>query len=98
MMDGQNVFDQPLKNDLRTYDNIQKIEIGKGDDYKTGFSIDYTHFKDCYKLIAINLTALSGSNIKSYKKYPTVVFYLFIYLFIYFETYRKENVKFIVTN
>ena len=32
MIDGQNVFDQPVKNDLRTYDNIQKIAIGQGDD------------------------------------------------------------------
>ena len=32
MIDGQNVFDQPVKNDLRTYNNIQKIAIGQGDD------------------------------------------------------------------
>ena len=25
MIDGQNFFDQPVKNDLRTYANIQKI-------------------------------------------------------------------------
>ena len=31
MIDGRNVFDQPVKNDLRTYDNIQKIAIGQGD-------------------------------------------------------------------
>ena len=33
MIDGQNIFDQTVKNDLRTYDNIQKIAIGQGDDY-----------------------------------------------------------------
>ena len=33
MVDGKNVFDQPLKNDLRTYDNIRKNVIGQGDDY-----------------------------------------------------------------
>ena len=26
MIDGRNVFDQPIKNDLKTYDNIRKIE------------------------------------------------------------------------
>ena len=41
MMDGQT-----LKNDLRTYDNIEKIEVGKGDDYRTGFLIDFTYFKE----------------------------------------------------
>ena len=25
MIDGQNFIDQPVKNDLNTYDNIQKI-------------------------------------------------------------------------
>ena len=31
-IDGQNIFDQPVKNNLRTYDNIRKIAIGQGDD------------------------------------------------------------------
>ena len=38
MNDGSNFFDQPVKNDLRTYDNIPKIEI---DDYTTGCLLDY---------------------------------------------------------
>ena len=32
MINGQNFFEQPVKNDLRTYDNIQNIAIGLGDD------------------------------------------------------------------
>ena len=36
MIDGQNIFDQPVKNDLRTYDNIRKIATGQKDDYTTG--------------------------------------------------------------
>ena len=36
MADGQNFFDQPVKNDLRTYDNVRKITIGQEDDYWTG--------------------------------------------------------------
>ena len=31
MIDGQKFFDQPVKNNWRTYDNIQKITTGKGD-------------------------------------------------------------------
>ena len=26
MIDGKNFFDQPVKSDLRTYDNIQKFQ------------------------------------------------------------------------
>ena len=36
LTDAQNVFDQPVKNDLRTYDKIRKISTGQGDDYTTG--------------------------------------------------------------
>ena len=35
MIDGKNLFDQPVKNDLRTYDNIRKTATGQGDDYTT---------------------------------------------------------------
>ena len=44
MIDGQNFFDQPVRNDLITYDNIQKIATGQGDDYATGFLVDYNYF------------------------------------------------------
>ena len=36
MIDGQNFFDQPLKNNLRLNDDIGKIVTGQGDDYATG--------------------------------------------------------------
>ena len=36
MIDGQNLYDQSVNNDLRTYDNIPKITTGQGDDYATG--------------------------------------------------------------
>ena len=32
VIDGQNFFDQPVKNSLITYDNIGKIATGQGDD------------------------------------------------------------------
>ena len=56
MIDGQNVFYQPIQNYLRTYDNVRKIAIGQGDDFTTGFSLDYPYFKESYKLIAIDLS------------------------------------------
>ena len=31
MINGKNFFDRPVKNDKRTYDNIQKIATGQGD-------------------------------------------------------------------
>ena len=53
--DERNFFDQPVKNILRTYDNIRKITIDQGDDYITGYLIDYPCFKNYDKLISIDL-------------------------------------------
>ena len=33
MINGENFFDQPIKNNKVTYDNIRKITTGYGDDY-----------------------------------------------------------------
>ena len=32
MIDGRNFFDQPMKNNLKTYDKISKLATGQGDD------------------------------------------------------------------
>ena len=45
MIDGQNLFDQPVNNDLRRYVTFNKIRIGEGDDYTTGCLLDYPCFK-----------------------------------------------------
>ena len=44
MIDGKNLFEQPLKNDLRTYENIPNISAGQGG-YYTGCLLDYNYFK-----------------------------------------------------
>ena len=56
MIDGKNLFDQPIKYDSKTYDIIRKIATIQTDDYTTGSLIDYLCFKKCYKLIAIDLS------------------------------------------
>ena len=56
VIDGRNFFDQPIKNDLKTYDNIRKIATDQGDDYTTGCLLDYPYFKKYYRLIIIDLS------------------------------------------
>ena len=56
MVDGKNFFDQPINSDLKTYENIRKIATGQGDDYTTGCLLDYSYFKENYKMIAIDLS------------------------------------------
>ena len=40
MIDEKNDFDQPVKNDLITYENIRKIASSQGDHYTTGYLLD----------------------------------------------------------
>ena len=55
MIDGENFFDQPVKNNLITYDNIQKIVTGQRDDFTTGCLLDYNYFNKYYKVIVADL-------------------------------------------
>ena len=56
MIPGKNFFDQLVKNDTVTYENIRKIAIGQGDHYTTGCLLDYTYRRKYYKMIAIDLS------------------------------------------
>ena len=58
MIDGINFFDQPIKDNKVTYENIRKIATGQGDDHTKGCLLDYPYFKDSYKMIAVELSKL----------------------------------------
>ena len=46
MIDEKNFFDQPVKNNKVTFENIRKLATGQGDDYTTGCLLDYIYFKN----------------------------------------------------
>ena len=56
MINGETFFDQPIKVNKVTYENIRKVATGKGDDYTTGCLLDYPYFRDNYKIIAVDLS------------------------------------------
>ena len=56
MINGENFFDQPIKNNKVTYENIRKISTSQGDDYTTGCLLGYSYFADTYKMIAVDLS------------------------------------------
>ena len=53
MINREKNFDQPIKNNKVTYENIRKIATGQGDDYTTGCLSDYPYFKDIQTFKAI---------------------------------------------
>ena len=48
MVNRENFFYQPVKNNKVTYENIRKIATGQGDDCTTACLLDYPYFKDSY--------------------------------------------------
>ena len=56
LINGENVFDLPIKNNKVTYENIRKIAIRQGDEYTTGCLLDYSYFADTSKMIAVDLS------------------------------------------
>ena len=56
MIDGLNFFDQPIRNNLITYDNIRKIATSQGNNYITACLRDYNYFKNYYKMIGIDFS------------------------------------------
>ena len=52
----EKLFDQQVKNDVRTYHNIWNIVIGQVDNNTTVCLLDYVYFKDYYKVIATGLS------------------------------------------
>ena len=56
MIDGRNLFDQPVKTMSRTNDDLQKLMTGKGYDYKTGSLLDHSYFRGHYKIIGVDLS------------------------------------------
>ena len=43
-IDGRNFFDQPINDDIKTYEKITETATGQGDDYTTGCLLDYHYF------------------------------------------------------
>ena len=50
------------KNDLKTYDTIKKTATGQRDGFITGCLLDFTYFKEHYKLISIDLSKEQNVN------------------------------------
>ena len=56
MIDGRNFYDQPINDLIKQYDEVGKVSTRQSDDYTTGCLLDYTYFKDSYRLTAADLS------------------------------------------
>ena len=44
--ENYNFYDQPVNDLIKQYDEVRKVSTGQGDDYTTGYLLDYAYFKD----------------------------------------------------
>ena len=51
-IDGRKVYDQPINDSIKQYDELRKISTGQGDDYTTVSLLDFAYFEKNYRLIA----------------------------------------------
>ena len=56
IIDGRNLYDNPIESDIEKYRELKKVMIGKGEDYTTGSLLDYNYFNKHYKLVAGDLS------------------------------------------
>ena len=55
-IDGRHFYVQPINEFKKQYNEVRKVSIGQGDDYTPGCLLDYSKFKDNYRLTAVHLT------------------------------------------
>ena len=56
LIDGKNVYDQPINDITKQYDELRKVSTGYGDDYTTGCLLNYAYSKNNYRLISVDLS------------------------------------------
>ena len=62
LTDGRNFYDQLINDQIKKYDEIRKKSTRNGEDYTTGYLLDYQYFKDHYQLIANGLSKGYSTN------------------------------------
>ena len=56
IIDGRNFYDNPVENDVEKYRELNRVMIGKGEDYTKGSLLDFDYFKKHYRLVAVHLS------------------------------------------
>ena len=50
-IDRRNFYDQSINDLIKKYEEVRKVLTGQGDDYATGCLMDFSYFKNSYRLM-----------------------------------------------
>ena len=56
IINGKNIYDQPIDSDIKQYEEIRKLTVGQGEYYTTGCLLGYDYIKNYCRLIAVDLS------------------------------------------
>ena len=56
IINGKNFYDQPNNSGIKRYREIRKLTAGQGEDYTTGYLLDYDYIKNHYRLKPVDLS------------------------------------------
>ena len=56
IINGRNFYDLAIDSDVTRYEEIKKLTTGQGEDYTTGYLLDYDYIKNHYTLMTVGLS------------------------------------------
>ena len=56
MINGKEIYNQPIDSDIKQYEEVRKIATGQGEDYTTGILLEYDYIKNHYRLTAVDFS------------------------------------------
>ena len=56
IINGKNFYDQATDFDIKRYGEIRKLTRGQGENYTTGYLLNYDYIKNHYRLTEIDLS------------------------------------------
>ena len=56
LIDGRNFYDHNISDNFKKHEELRKVMTARGEDYTTGYLLDYYYWKNNYKLICCDLS------------------------------------------
>ena len=56
IINGKNFYDQAIDSDIKWYEEIKKLTTWWGEDYTSGYLLDYDNINNHYRLLAVDLS------------------------------------------
>ena len=55
-IDGRIFYNQPINGLIKQYDKVRKVSTGQGNNYTTGYLLDFVYSENNYRLVAADLS------------------------------------------